>query len=228
MARFGRSGHALYDAVLTALPMMDTRTKQRAAVLIISDGADTASDASLRDVRSALVRSDAFVYAIAIDPRRTSHQRSREHVRVERADRRKRRQYRGRARDSGLRLRLRASPTSSTTSTCWGSTPQPARRKVPQYSRARHQSRSPRERETRLYRDAAHQTARLRSAARLPSSGFSTRDASVRLAQRFIHGIFPPRSSAHHPAGASSATTAARLRDPKWRIARTDPPSVSV
>ena len=59
---------ALYDAVLTALPMMGTRTKQRAAVLIISDGADTASDATLREVRSALVRTDAFVYAIAIDP----------------------------------------------------------------------------------------------------------------------------------------------------------------
>ena len=59
---------ALYDAVLTALPMMETRTKQRAAVLIISDGADTASDAALREVRAALVRSDAFVYAIAVDP----------------------------------------------------------------------------------------------------------------------------------------------------------------
>ena len=59
---------ALYDAVLTTLPMMNTRTKQRASVLIISDGADTASDAVLRDVRAALVRSDAFVYAIAIDP----------------------------------------------------------------------------------------------------------------------------------------------------------------
>jgi Ca-activated chloride channel homolog len=59
---------ALYDAVLTALPMMDTRTKQRASVLIISDGADTASDGSLREIRSALVRSDAFVYAIAVDP----------------------------------------------------------------------------------------------------------------------------------------------------------------
>ena len=59
---------ALYDAVLTALPMMDTRTKQRASVLIISDGADTASDAALREVRSALIRSDAFVYAIAVDP----------------------------------------------------------------------------------------------------------------------------------------------------------------
>ena len=59
---------ALYDAVLTALPMMETRTKQRASVLIISDGADTASDANLRDIRSALIRSDAFVYAIAVDP----------------------------------------------------------------------------------------------------------------------------------------------------------------
>ena len=59
---------ALYDAVMTALPMMETRTKQRSAVLIISDGADTASDAALRDVRAALIRSDAFVYAIAIDP----------------------------------------------------------------------------------------------------------------------------------------------------------------
>jgi VWFA-related protein len=59
---------ALYDAVLSALPMMDTRSKQRASVLIISDGADTASDAALREVRSALIRSDAFVYAIAVDP----------------------------------------------------------------------------------------------------------------------------------------------------------------
>ena len=59
---------ALYDAVLTTLPMMNTRTKHRSSVLIISDGADTASDATLREVRAALVRSDAFVYAIALDP----------------------------------------------------------------------------------------------------------------------------------------------------------------
>jgi VWFA-related protein len=59
---------ALYDAVLTALPMMNTRTKQRASLLIISDGADTASDAAMREVRAALIRSDAFVYAIAVDP----------------------------------------------------------------------------------------------------------------------------------------------------------------
>jgi VWFA-related protein len=36
--------------------------------VVISDGADTASTVSLRELRSALLRTDAFVYAIAIDP----------------------------------------------------------------------------------------------------------------------------------------------------------------
>jgi Ca-activated chloride channel homolog len=60
-------GTAAYDAVVESLPMLERRSRQRAALLIISDGADTASNASVRDVRSALLRSDAFVYAIAID-----------------------------------------------------------------------------------------------------------------------------------------------------------------
>ncbi len=61
-------GTAEYDAVIASLPLFQRRSKQRASLLLISDGADTASDATLRDVRSALLRSDAFVYAIAIDP----------------------------------------------------------------------------------------------------------------------------------------------------------------
>jgi Ca-activated chloride channel family protein len=60
-------GTAVYDAVVRALPVLERRTRQRAALLIISDGADTASTATLRDVRSSLLKSDAFVYAIAID-----------------------------------------------------------------------------------------------------------------------------------------------------------------
>ena len=60
-------GTAIYDAILEALPIVETRTRQRAAILVISDGADTASTATLREVRPALHRSDAFVYAIAID-----------------------------------------------------------------------------------------------------------------------------------------------------------------
>jgi Ca-activated chloride channel homolog len=60
-------GTSAYDAVIESLPMIEHRTRQRAALLIISDGADTASNASVREVKSALLRSDAFVYAIAID-----------------------------------------------------------------------------------------------------------------------------------------------------------------
>jgi Ca-activated chloride channel family protein len=60
-------GTAIYDAIFEALPILERRTRERAALLIISDGADTASTATLRDVRSALLRNDVFVYAIAID-----------------------------------------------------------------------------------------------------------------------------------------------------------------
>jgi VWFA-related protein len=58
---------AIYDAVSRALPLVDRRTRERAALVVISDGADTASDTTLRQLRTALQRSDAFVYAIAID-----------------------------------------------------------------------------------------------------------------------------------------------------------------
>jgi Ca-activated chloride channel family protein len=61
-------GTAIYDAIIEALPMIDRRQRDRAAIVVISDGADTASNATLRDLHSALLRSDTFVYAIAIDP----------------------------------------------------------------------------------------------------------------------------------------------------------------
>ena len=60
-------GTAIYESVLASLPLIRDRSRERAALLIISDGADTASSSTLRDVRSALMRTDAFVYAIAID-----------------------------------------------------------------------------------------------------------------------------------------------------------------
>jgi Ca-activated chloride channel family protein len=60
-------GTAMYDALLSALPIINQRNRQRAAIVLVSDGADTASDAAVSDVRTALLRSDAFVYAVAID-----------------------------------------------------------------------------------------------------------------------------------------------------------------
>ena len=60
-------GTSIYDAIVESMPIVEHRNRQRASLLVISDGADTASTATLRDVRTALLRSDAFVYAVAID-----------------------------------------------------------------------------------------------------------------------------------------------------------------
>ena len=60
-------GTSIYDAMMEALPLFDVRQYQRAAVVLISDGSDTGSHSNVRDVRRLLRRSDAFVYAIAID-----------------------------------------------------------------------------------------------------------------------------------------------------------------
>ncbi len=58
---------AIYDAISAAIPLAESRHRQRAALLVLSDGADTASDVTLRDLRRALLRSDMFVYAIGVD-----------------------------------------------------------------------------------------------------------------------------------------------------------------
>ncbi len=58
---------AIYDAMTAAMPYLENRPRERAAMVLITDGADTASDMTLHDLRPALLRSDAFVYAIAID-----------------------------------------------------------------------------------------------------------------------------------------------------------------
>ena len=60
-------GTAIYDAVVQAAPFFDKRARPRAALVVISAGADTASDRRLQQAREAVVRRDAFVYAVAID-----------------------------------------------------------------------------------------------------------------------------------------------------------------
>jgi Ca-activated chloride channel family protein len=60
-------GTAIYDALVAAAPLFDQRIHTRAALVVVSDGADTASDFTLRQARDVLRRTDPFVYAIAID-----------------------------------------------------------------------------------------------------------------------------------------------------------------
>jgi VWFA-related protein len=60
-------GTAMYDALAASAPMFARRQHARAAMVVISDGADTASSATLAQARDALRRTDAFLYGIAID-----------------------------------------------------------------------------------------------------------------------------------------------------------------
>jgi Ca-activated chloride channel family protein len=61
-------GTAIYDALAQTAPLFERRDNIRAAFVLISDGADTASDLTLHQALDVVRRSDAFVYAIAIDP----------------------------------------------------------------------------------------------------------------------------------------------------------------
>ena len=134
---------------MAALPVFEERSRQRAAIVLISDGADTASDAHVRDVRSALLRSDAFVYAIAIDPPAdtrpinarvnpyalraiTDDSGGRTEVVHDSADSRGGHGADRRGTEPPVRARVHVPP--------------PARRPVPQPARARHPSRPPRPR----------------------------------------------------------------------------------
>jgi Ca-activated chloride channel family protein len=60
-------GTAIYDALAGASALFDRRIHTRAAFIVISDGADTASDRTLHQAVDAIRRTDTLVYAIAID-----------------------------------------------------------------------------------------------------------------------------------------------------------------
>jgi Ca-activated chloride channel family protein len=60
-------GTAIYDALVASASLFERRTHARSALVVISDGADTASDRSLQQARDVIRRTDPFVYAIAID-----------------------------------------------------------------------------------------------------------------------------------------------------------------
>jgi len=60
-------GTAMYDALVETAQLFTRRVHTRAAIIVISDGADTASDRTLYQTLDVVRRGDMFVYAIAID-----------------------------------------------------------------------------------------------------------------------------------------------------------------
>jgi len=60
-------GTAMYDAVADAIPMAQQGTHRKKALLVISDGNDTASSTNIREVKARIRESEVLVYAIGID-----------------------------------------------------------------------------------------------------------------------------------------------------------------
>lgn len=62
-----RGGTAMYDAIREAIPIAALGTHPKKALVVISDGNDTSSRSSVRDVKRVLRESEVLVYAIGID-----------------------------------------------------------------------------------------------------------------------------------------------------------------
>jgi VWFA-related protein len=60
-------GTAMLDALAEATPLAQTGQNRKRAIVLISDGNDTDSQASLREVKQLIRESEVMVYAIGID-----------------------------------------------------------------------------------------------------------------------------------------------------------------
>src|SRR5262249_49482388 len=58
---------ALYDAVFKTVSLFSARSLQRAAIIVISDGADSASNRTPTQLKQELAGTDVFLYWIAVD-----------------------------------------------------------------------------------------------------------------------------------------------------------------
>jgi Ca-activated chloride channel family protein len=60
-------GTAMYDAMVEAIPLASRGRHQKKALVVISDGNDTASHADIRGVKQMIRESEVLVYAVGID-----------------------------------------------------------------------------------------------------------------------------------------------------------------
>lgn len=60
-------GTAMLDAIAEAVPLAQTGQHRKRAIVLISDGNDTDSQASLREIKQLVRESEVMVYAIGID-----------------------------------------------------------------------------------------------------------------------------------------------------------------
>jgi Ca-activated chloride channel family protein len=62
-----RGGTAMYDTIAEAVPMAQGGSRQKKALLVISDGNDTSSQTRVPELRQLIRETEVLVYAIGID-----------------------------------------------------------------------------------------------------------------------------------------------------------------
>jgi Ca-activated chloride channel family protein len=62
-----RGGTAMYDAVAEAIPMAQSGTRRKKALLVISDGNDRNSETAIGSLRQAIRQTEVLIYAVGID-----------------------------------------------------------------------------------------------------------------------------------------------------------------
>jgi len=67
-----RGATSLYDAVAAALPLAQTGRHRKKAIVVISDGNDTNSRATVREIKSMIRSTEVLAYAIGIDSQGTT------------------------------------------------------------------------------------------------------------------------------------------------------------
>ena len=60
-------GTAIYDAIADAVPIAEQGQNRKKAILMISDGNDTNSETSVRELRQLIRESEVLVYALGVD-----------------------------------------------------------------------------------------------------------------------------------------------------------------
>ena len=66
---YAGGGTALYDGVADALPLAQRGTNRKKAIVVISDGNDTSSATTPRELKEMIRQSEVLVYAVGVDGR---------------------------------------------------------------------------------------------------------------------------------------------------------------
>jgi Ca-activated chloride channel family protein len=73
---YAGGGTAMYDAIADALPLAQTGRNRKKAIVVISDGNDTSSETTPRELQEMIRQSEVMVYAIGVDGRASTYTRN--------------------------------------------------------------------------------------------------------------------------------------------------------